>query len=274
MNINDLERLTGITKQNIRFYEKKGLLHPKRNSTNNYREYTEDDLAALNTIKLFRKLDLPLEDIGKIFSEEASLNTTLENHLKVLQERKQRLNACIEICKDLVDTDFDTLDVNQSLNKMNVIEQNGGKFMSIFHDYKKFAATENKKHFSFKPDIMVRNSSEFAEALYQYSDENHLNLVITQTGMYPVFELDGTAYTAHCSYDRFGATIHCTLLNPAELKDISPRRKRIFRFLRSPFPLIILLFLVMAISRQNIGWTFLVAVTLFPYLWWMFSGFK
>ena len=253
MNINDLERLTGITKQNIRFYEKKGLLHPKRNSTNNYREYTEDDLAALNTIKLFRKLDLPLEDIGKIFSEEASLNTTLENHLKVLQERKQRLNACIEICKDLVDTDFDSLDVNQSLNKMNVIEQNGGKFMSIFHDYKKFAATENKK---------------------QYSDENHLNLVITQTGMYPVFELDGTAYTAHCSYDRFGATIHCTLLNPAELKDISPRRKRIFRFLRSPFPLIILLFLVMAISRQNIGWTFLVAVTLFPYLWWMFSGFK
>ena len=28
MNINELERLTGITKQNIRFYEKKGLLHP------------------------------------------------------------------------------------------------------------------------------------------------------------------------------------------------------------------------------------------------------
>ena len=131
MNINDLERLTGITKQNIRFYEKKGLLHPKRNSTNNYREYTEDDLAALNTIKLFRKLDLPLEDIGKIFSEEASLNTTLENHLKVLQERKQRLNACIEICKDLVDTDFDSLDVNQSLNKMNVIEQNGAVRVSF-----------------------------------------------------------------------------------------------------------------------------------------------
>ncbi len=29
MNINELERLTGITKQNIRFYEKKGLLHPQ-----------------------------------------------------------------------------------------------------------------------------------------------------------------------------------------------------------------------------------------------------
>lgn len=274
MNINDLERLTGITKQNIRFYEKKGLLHPKRNSTNNYREYTEEDLTVLNTIKLFRKLDLPLEDIGKIFSEEASLNAILENHLKDLQERMQRLNACIDICKDLLGTDFDSLDVNQILNKMNVIEQKGGKFMSIFHDYKKFAAAESKKRFSFKPDSMVRNSSEFTEALYQYSDENHLSLAITKTGMYPVFELDGTAYTAHCSYDRFGATIHCTLVNPEELKDISPKRKRIFRFIRSSFPLMLLLFLVMAISRQSIGWTFLVAAMLFPYLWWMFSGFK
>ena len=35
MNINELERLTGITKQNIRFYEKKELLHPVRNTVNN-----------------------------------------------------------------------------------------------------------------------------------------------------------------------------------------------------------------------------------------------
>lgn len=30
MNIKDVETLTGITKQNIRFYEKKGLLTPDR----------------------------------------------------------------------------------------------------------------------------------------------------------------------------------------------------------------------------------------------------
>ena len=60
MNINELERLTGITKQNIRFYEKKELLHPIRNSTNNYREYSEDDLTTLKTIKLLRKLDFSL----------------------------------------------------------------------------------------------------------------------------------------------------------------------------------------------------------------------
>ncbi|MDE7318096.1 MAG: MerR family transcriptional regulator, partial [Lachnospiraceae bacterium] len=43
MNIQELEKRTGITKQNIRFYERKGLLCPKRNTANNYREYTEED---------------------------------------------------------------------------------------------------------------------------------------------------------------------------------------------------------------------------------------
>ena len=39
MNISEVELKTGITKQNIRLYEKKGLLHPRRNKENSYREY-------------------------------------------------------------------------------------------------------------------------------------------------------------------------------------------------------------------------------------------
>lgn len=39
MNIKETEKITGISKQNIRFYESNGLLKPKRNQDNNYREY-------------------------------------------------------------------------------------------------------------------------------------------------------------------------------------------------------------------------------------------
>ena len=41
MKINEVEQLVGITKRNIRFYEKEGLLSPSRNSDNGYREYGE-----------------------------------------------------------------------------------------------------------------------------------------------------------------------------------------------------------------------------------------
>ena len=40
MKINDVEKLLGITKANIRFYEKEGLLTPGR-MENGYREYSE-----------------------------------------------------------------------------------------------------------------------------------------------------------------------------------------------------------------------------------------
>ena len=46
MTIKEVETLTGITKANIRFYEKEGLLAPGR-SSNNYREYSEDDVEHL-----------------------------------------------------------------------------------------------------------------------------------------------------------------------------------------------------------------------------------
>ena len=65
MKINEVEQLVGVTKRNIRFYEKEGLLSPGR-TDNGYRDYGEADVEALRKIKLLRKLDVPLEEIRKM----------------------------------------------------------------------------------------------------------------------------------------------------------------------------------------------------------------
>ena len=46
MKINEVEQLVGVTKRNIRFYEKEGLLSPGR-TDNGYRDYGEADVEAL-----------------------------------------------------------------------------------------------------------------------------------------------------------------------------------------------------------------------------------
>lgn len=275
MNINELERLTGITKQNIRFYEKKDLLHPARNSGNNYREYSEVDLTTLKTIKLLRKLDFSLEDIRKILSEEMTLQTVLEQHLKELLARQQELKACVDVCKVLLETDPESLDLDKTLEQMERIEQKGGKFMSIMEDYKRYSAAQHKRHFSFKPDTMVMNPTEFSEALFQYAEENNQKLVLIKGGMYPSFELDGVEYTAQRSFDRFGATVHCTMTHPEKdgAEDITPRRKMLYRLINGPYIFLLCMFIFMAISRQSVGWAALVAVMIFPYLIWVFRIF-
>ena len=40
--IKEAEELTKVTSQNIRYYEKQGLLAPKRDKENSYRLYSED----------------------------------------------------------------------------------------------------------------------------------------------------------------------------------------------------------------------------------------
>lgn len=264
MNISELESRTGITKQNIRFYEKRGLLHPQRNSGNNYREYAEEDVQTLLHIKVLRKLDISIEDISRIFQNEVSLGTVLGAHLSELQQKQRELDASIEVCKSLRNMELKDLDAAYVLECMEELEKRGGTFRSIIHDYKKVAQAEAKRKFSFTPDTAVTNPREFTMALCQYADENDLNLVITKEGMYPTFEIDGIEYIARREYRRIGmrgismpvSVILCEMTHPmeldAEMTGVTEGRRRIFRFLYKYLAvLIVVVFLI--ITRMDIA---------------------
>ena len=81
-NIKEAEALTGISRQNIRYYEKMGLLNPKRDAGNGYRKYDEEDIERLKAILLFRKLDMPLEEIHKLLDCEIDLQQALDTDRK------------------------------------------------------------------------------------------------------------------------------------------------------------------------------------------------
>ena len=53
-NIKEAEAESGINKQNIRYYEKMGLLHPDRNTINGY-QTAEIHLSVLKTGYAFRR---------------------------------------------------------------------------------------------------------------------------------------------------------------------------------------------------------------------------
>ena len=68
MKINEVEALVGITRKNIRFYEAEGLLSPRRNSQNGYRDYGETEVEVLRRI-------MKGEPVGTLFVPR-------ENHLR------------------------------------------------------------------------------------------------------------------------------------------------------------------------------------------------
>ena len=91
MKINEVEAQVGITKKNIRFYEEQGLLSPRRNADNGYREYGDEEVQILRRIKLLRKLGVPIEEIRRIIGADSL------GYLKV--ERLEQMVGGMSICK-------------------------------------------------------------------------------------------------------------------------------------------------------------------------------
>ena len=81
--IGDVEKRTGISRQNIRYYEKEGLLKPGRNPENSYRRYGDEDVKRLFQIKLLRKLGMPIGEIRRVLEGEVTLHTNERGALVV-----------------------------------------------------------------------------------------------------------------------------------------------------------------------------------------------
>lgn len=101
MKIKDVETKVGITKANIRFYEKEGLISPERNDENNYREYSMREVEQLERIKVLRVLGIPISDIRELQKGKLTLDTVMTRRLKTIQDEEKNLEAVRRVCENL-----------------------------------------------------------------------------------------------------------------------------------------------------------------------------
>lgn len=215
-SIKEAEALTGISRQNIRYYEKMGLLNPKRDAGNGYRKYGEEDIERLKAILLFRKLDMPLEEIHKLLDCEIDLQQALDTQKVYLQQEKQKLEAALAFCDTIQEQDLAELDINRCLQEIEEQEKRGNTFADILQDYKAVAEMEKKRVFTFWPDDFCTTPRQMTDELCRYANENNLDLVITKEGMMPEFTLDGIEYRAVRIHARGGMAIHAEMIHPED----------------------------------------------------------
>lgn len=132
MKINEVESIVGITRRNIRFYEKEGLLTPARNSQNGYREYGEAEVATLKEIKLLRKLGVPLDEIRRMQAGPGTVGDGMRRHLITLEREQQDLAQAMELCGRLKDQEvrLSELDAELWLKEMEELERKGTTFQN------------------------------------------------------------------------------------------------------------------------------------------------
>ena len=126
MKINEIEKLLGLSKANIRYYENEGLINPSR-TENGYRNYNEVDIALLKKIIIYRKLGISISEIKAVLTNQKSLSGAIADSVKNMSGDIERLNASIEICEEIESRNIDNndFDIDYFWNEIKNHESNG-----------------------------------------------------------------------------------------------------------------------------------------------------
>jgi len=134
--IKEIEKLSGMDRANIRFYESEGLITPRR-MDNGYRDYSEDDLQILLRIKLLRSLHISLEEIRDLKNGSKDLMDTLSNQIIRLEQEKKDVSYAKDMCHAMQEdrASFADLDAKKYIDSINqTINSTGSTYFSVKSD--------------------------------------------------------------------------------------------------------------------------------------------
>ena len=147
LNTKQVEELTGMSRQNIRYYERQGLLEPAREDGNAYRDYSGEDVRRLKLIKMLRMLDMPLKEIENVINGTVSIQEAAARQQEELEQRQRQLHAAISVCGSLQKEKDGKVDVDGYLDKMEKMSGAEGGFARFMDDYKRWSWKSGRRCF-------------------------------------------------------------------------------------------------------------------------------
>lgn len=115
MKIKEVENRVGMTRANIRYYEKEGLLNTTIRNENNYREYTEEDVEQLQRIKILRLLGVTPADIKLLNADAISMEEIMQKRKEEIERQARELQDIQRICDTIIDKKIDVHSLNEEV---------------------------------------------------------------------------------------------------------------------------------------------------------------
>ena len=262
MNGKDVEKITGISRRNLRFYEDQGLIEPARNPENDYRDYSDEDIEKLKIIRSLRTIDVPVETIGDYFKGKITLDKLADNQEKRLEEKQKEVEMALNICKELHNIeDFTGNTVDSLLKQMDKPEVKKSLFNDWLNDYKQAAEYADKDFFYVMPEKPIKTRDDMTIALLDYAEEKNMKIEFIKEGLNPTFKLNGITYSASCansSYtnmsDVMYPEIFCQALNLDEIyKKPLTRKQKVMAFFHNWWGYFVFIFLADVLTAINWG---------------------
>lgn len=101
--VSEVFKLTGVSIRMLHHYDKIGLLIPSEKTASGYRMYSDDDIARLYQILIFKELDFSLADIRKILDDvNFDREEALIQQRKMIENQKKKLDNILGSIDDTI----------------------------------------------------------------------------------------------------------------------------------------------------------------------------
>lgn len=122
MIINDVEKITGLTKKSIRYYEEKKLISPKR-LDNDYRSYSEEDVRQLKKIKLYRYIGFSIKEVELLLeADEEEVKTILQQKVDIIEKENEKQKDKQDLCLEIINKPLNDEIINKYIDTIEFIE--------------------------------------------------------------------------------------------------------------------------------------------------------
>ncbi|MBQ6852243.1 MAG: MerR family transcriptional regulator [Oscillospiraceae bacterium] len=103
MTVTQVSKRTGVSVRTLHHYDQIGLLNPTEVTEAGYRLYDDGALDKLYMILVYRELGLSLNEISSILdAPDYDRNRVLEHQIKLMQERKEKLQNRISFAREML----------------------------------------------------------------------------------------------------------------------------------------------------------------------------
>lgn len=104
MKISEVSKLSGLSIDTLRYYERIGLLPPVTRTKNGIRDFSELDIRRVEFIKCMRKAGIPVDVLTEYMRLALIGDVTIQARKEILVEQRDQLAAQIKDLQTTLDT--------------------------------------------------------------------------------------------------------------------------------------------------------------------------
>lgn len=117
--IGDVAEMMGVSRDTLRFYERRGIISVKKRE-NGYRYFSEEDIVKLCNVMYRRKMEIGLEDIEQFWKQDSSYRTIDQMADKKIAEEEAEIRKHMQILARLRLTKADCRKIEENLNRISI----------------------------------------------------------------------------------------------------------------------------------------------------------